>query len=191
MTNEEYDNKIAELEATNGELVASVKKLETANSSMVAERSELKQKIKDGSTDDTLKADLEKAQALLAEKDAEVEAVRTETTAELAKRDMISQLQSLGVKAHNDTALNEIANTILNDAQYEDGGFKFLDEDNTTRYNDAKKPYSIMDKVNAMKEGDDAFRFAVATGGGATDTTTAPAPQQSDLNSILNAGLKY
>ena len=187
---EEALKKIEELESTNSDLVTSDKKLETANSSLVDERTTLKQKIKDGSTDDTLKAELEKAQSLLAEKDAEVEAVRTETTQELAKRDMISQLHSLGVKAHNDKALNEIANTILGEAVYEDGAFKFVDEDGTTKYNEAKKPFSIQDKINDMKSGDDSFRFAPSTGGGASDTTTAPTPS-NDINSILDANLKY
>ena len=47
-----------------------------------------------------------------------------------------------------------------------------------------------MDKVNDMKNGDDSFRFAPSTGGGASDTTTAP-PPSNDINSVIDAGLKY
>jgi len=44
--------------------------------------------------------------------------------------------------------------------------------------------------LDELKEGDKSYLFTKATGGGASDTTTAPTPS-NDINSIIDAGLKY
>ena len=191
MNEEELKAKLAELEETNKSLVESVGKLEKANTDLVSQRTELKEKIKANSGDEELKKELDAYKLQLEEVEADKEALVGDFTHKLASKDMVQQLSALGVKTHNADALNMVSDLILNDAKYEDGAFKFVTEDNTTRFNDSNKPFNLQDKVNELKESDKSYLFVPSNGGGATDTTTAPAPQQSDLNSILNAGLKY
>ena len=190
MNEEELKAKLAELEETNKSLVESVGKLEKANTDLVSQRTELKEKIKANSGDEELKKELDAYKLQLEEVEADKEALVGDFTHKLASKDMVQQLSALGVKTHNADALNMVSDLILNDAKYEDGAFKFVTEDNTTRFNDSNKPFNLQDKVNELKESDKSYLFVPSNGGGATDTTTAPAPQ-TDINSIINAGLTY
>ena len=187
MTTEE---ELEALKETNKELVGRVSQLESINISLVDQKKELKQKLEDGSTDEALKAELTNYKEQLSQVEQDKADIESTFTSKLAQRDMLSQLNELGVKAHNSDALNAIADLTLSDAKYEDGSFAYLKEDGTTRFSDADKPFSIQDRVNELKESDKAYLFVQATGGGATDTTTAPTPN-NDINSIVNASLKY
>jgi len=177
MNEEELKAKLAELEETNKSLVESVGKLEKANTDLVSQRTELKEKIKANSGDEELKKELDAYKLQLEEVEADKEALVGDFTHKLASKDMVQQLSALGVKTHNADALNMVSDLILNDAKYEDGAFKFVTEDNTTRFNDSNKPFNLQDKVNELKESDKSYLFVPSNGGGATDTTTAPAPQ--------------
>ena len=185
------EEEIEVLQATNKELVAKVGFLEKDLSKAIIKRDEAKQALADNTGDDELRNELDNYKQQLEQVGQDKADIEASFTSKLAQRDMISQLNELGVKAHNVDALNAIAELTLGDAKYDDGGFSFQKEDGTTRFNsDTDKPYSIQDKINELKDSDKNYLFVADSGGGATDTTTAPAPQ-TDINSIINAGLTY
>ena len=167
MTNEEYEAKIKELQANNADLVTSIGKLELANKDLVADRTALKDKLKDGSGDEALVAENNNLLDQLAQTQADKEELTSGFKVQLSQRDMLTQLNELGVKAHNRDALNAITDLVLGDADYEDGSFKFLKEDGTTRFGTADRPYSIQDKLNELKESDKGYLFVKDSGGGA------------------------
>jgi len=184
------EEEIQALQATNKELVAKVGFLEKDLSKAIIKRDEAKQALADNTGDDELRKELDNYKEQLSQVEQDKAEIESSFTSKLAQRDMLSQLNELGVKAHNADALQAIADLTLSDAKYEDGSFAYLKEDGTTRFSDADKPFSIQDRVNELRESDKAYLFVPATGGGATDTITAPTPN-NDINSILDAGLKY
>ena len=187
MNEEELKAKLAELEETNDLLVESVGKLEKANTDLVSQRAELKEKIKANSGDEELKKELDAYKQQLEEVEADKEALVGDFTHKLASKDMVQQLSALGVKTHNADALSAVSDLILKDAVYEDGAFKFVNDENTTRFNDANQPFNLQDRVNELKESDKAYLFVPATGGGATDTTTAPTPKTDVVDHVRDA----
>jgi len=193
MTEEEIQalqQKLIEATKTNEELVTRVQRLETDNNDLVAQRKELKQKLQDGASDDELKKELDNYKQKMSEIEEEYQAKENEYVSKLANKDMMQQLKELGVEAHNSDALNALSSIILSEAKYEDGSFKFVGEDGTTRFNDANKEYSILDKVNELRGGDKSYLFK-PTVGASDDTVTPTAPAKTDINSVLDAGLTY
>jgi len=184
------DEEIAELQSTNKTLTERVNQLESINTDLVTQKKELKQKLEDGSTDEELKAELNNYKEQLSQVEQDKQSLQDGYTAELNSLNMQAQLKELGVSVHNSDAMNAVVELALQDATYKDGGFQYLNDDGTTRFNDSNKDYSIQDKINELKEGDKSYLFTKATGGGASDTTTAPTPS-NDINSIIDAGLKY
>jgi chromosome segregation ATPase len=184
------EEELEAVKATNKELVDKVGFLEKDLSKAIAKRDEAKQALADNTGDEELRKELDNYKEQLSQVEQDKADIESTFTHKLAQRDMISQLNELGVKAHNMDALNAIAELTLSDAKYEDGSFKYLKDDGTTKFSDTDKEYSIQDKINELKEGDKSYLFKQATGGGASDTTTAP-PPSNDINSILDANLKY
>ena len=184
------DEQIVELQNTNKTLTERVNQLESINTDLVDQKKELKQKLTDGATDEDLKAELSNYKEQLSQVEADKQSLQDGYTKELNSLQMASQLKEMGVEVHNGDAMNAVVELALTEATYKDGGFAFLNEDGTTRFNDSNKDYSLQDKINDLKESDKSYLFKQATGGGATDTTTAPAPN-TDINSIINAGLTY
>jgi len=191
------EEEIAELKQTNEQLVSRVQQLESINSDLVSQKKELKQKLEEGASDEEVKKELENYKRRMEKMEAEKRSIQAEMqsieegyTTELNKMRLINELRASGVEAKNELALNTIADQILSEAKYEEGAFKFLNEEGTTRFNDANKPYSIIDKVNDLKETEFGIFFKEATGGDAAETPVTAQPK-TDINSIIDAGLKY
>jgi len=184
------DEEIAELQQTNEQLVSRVQQLESINSDLVTQKKELKSKLEEGVSDEDIKAELDNYKQKLEQIEEEKQSIEESYTSELNKMRLINELRGTGVEAKNELALNTIADQILSEAKYEEGAFKFLNEEGTTKFNDANKPYGIMDKVNELKESEFGIFFKEATGGGATETSATPQPK-TDINSIIDAGLTY
>ena len=182
--------KIKELESTNADLVTRVGTLETNNNDLVMQREQLKAKIKEGTGDETLKAELDNYKEQLASVEADKEAIKGEFTSKLSKLQMMQTLKESGVQAQNDDAMNAIVDLVAQRAVYDDGAFKFVKEDGTTRFTDGDKPYGVIDAVNELKESEKAYLFKAQTGGGMTETPAVP-NSKPDINSIIDAGLKY
>ena len=185
MTTEEMEARIKELETNNADLVLGIGKLELANKDLVADRTSLKEKLKDGSGDEALKLELDNYKAKLDEVEADKAGMENGFKVQLSQRDMLTQLGSLGVKAHNSDALNAITDLVLGDAVYEDGGFKFVNEDGTTKFSQADKPYSIQDKVNELKDSDKGYLFVADTGAGTPNNESGSAPKESSYDTFM------
>ena len=183
------EEEITALQATNKELVSKVGFLEKDLAKAIVKRDEAKQALADNTGDDELRNELENYKEQLSQVEQDKADIEATFTGKLAQRDMISQLNELGVKAHNMDALNAIADLTLSDAKYEDGGFSYLKEDGTTKFSDADKPFSIQDKINELKDSDKGYLFVKDSGGGKEDIPTAP--PKTDINSVINAGLTY
>ena len=184
------EEEIQALQATNKELVAKVGFLEKDLSKAIIKRDEAKQALADNTGDEELKAELDNYKQQLSQVEQDKADIESTFTSKLAQRDMLSQLNELGVKAHNLDAMNAVTSLILEDAKYEDGSFKFLNEEGTTKFNNADKEYSIQDKVNELKESDKAYLFVADSGGGVNETSVTP-PDSNNINSIIDAGLTY
>ena len=190
MTTEELEAKIQTLEATNTDLVTSIGKLEKANADLVTERVEFKQKLKDGVSDEELKAENEKLLAVIENQDQKFSDIESSHRSEVNEMKIISMFDATGIKADSDKAKELLIPLLKQGSDFAEDGFKYTDEDNTTLFKEDNRKYDLMDRINELKEGGYSGLFEKQTGGGATDTTTAPAPQ-TDINSIINAGLTY
>jgi len=184
------DEEIKALQDTNKELTERVNQLESINTDLVAQKKDLKQKIEEGVTDEEMKLELENYKVQLSQVEQDKVELKAEYSKEVNGLHMASQLRDMGIETHNTDAMGAVSELVLADATYRDGGFVFLNDDGTTKFNESNKDYSIQDKINELKEGDKSYLFKTATGGGATDVSLAP-PKNTDINSIINAGLKY
>ncbi len=176
------DTEIEELQNTNKQLTERVNQLESINTDLVTQKKDLKQKIEEGVTDEELKLELDNYKAQLAEVESDKESLRDGYTKELNGLHMIQQLREMGIQAQNSDAMNSVGELVLQDATYKDGGFVFLNEDGTTKFNEANKDFSVMDKINELKGGDKSYLFKEATGGGAETAPAVPPTQKSGLD---------
>lgn len=182
MTIEDAQAKIEQLEATNSNLVNRVNTLEVANTDLITERKELKTKLKEGSNDEQLKAELENYKTQLETVTEERDNQSSNYEKDLNSLRMMAQLKEMGVETHNADALTSVAELVLSDATYNDGAFNYLNEDGTTRFNDANNAYSVQDKVNDLREGEKSYLFKQPTGGGATGKAGEPSKQNMTDN---------
>lgn len=170
------EEEITALQATNEELVTRVNQLEVINKDLTVQRKELNDKLQDGLTDDEAKAEITNLKALL----SGVEDEKTQQTAEFDTKinsmRMRDVLREAGVEAQNSDAMESLSALMLDGVSYDDG-FKWANEDGTTRYNEAKKPYGVIDRVNELKEGDKGYLFKPVTGGGGGANVPTSAPQ--------------
>lgn len=185
--------EIQALKDTNESLVARVTQLESINLDLVDQKKELKIKLTEGFNDADMKAELDNYKAQLGNVESEKAELQSGFTEKLSKLQMNNILRDLGIKAQTPEALEKIAEMVLADATAtEEGAFKFLNEDKTTRFNEAKNEYGVMDKINELKEGGNSFYFAPEKGaGGGGDAPDPGATKKTDINSIIDAGLKY
>ena len=190
MTLEEALAKIDTLSKTNEDLVSRVGTLEIANTDLIQERKDLKDKLKAGSNDEQLKAELDNYKSKLDEVTKANDTLKADYDKDLNSLRMTGMLKDMGIETHNTDALNSVAELALSEATYQDGAFVYLNEDGTTRFNEANNAYSVLDKVNELKEGDKSYLFKQPKGGGAGDKPATP-DAKPDINDIINRGLKY
>lgn len=161
------EEEIKELQNTNESLVARVTQLESINIDLVDQKKELKDKLQNGFNDEDMKAELDNYKAKIGEIENEKTEIEQGYTNKLSKLQMKTLLNDLKVKGQTPEALDVIADLILAEATPgEDGTFAFLKEDKTTRFNDANKEYSVIDKINELKESGNSFYFAQEKGAG-------------------------
>ena len=187
---EQAQATIETLTQTNTDLVARVGVLETNNKDLTEQRKVLQGQLKDGSGDESLKAELENYKTQLEGVEADKESLKHEYSQEINSMRMMTQLKELGVETHNADALSAVSELVLGEATAKDGGFVFLKEDGTTRFNQANQDYSIQDKINDLRESDKSYLFKQPTGGGKQDTPNAT-PGKKSINDVIDAGLKY
>lgn len=185
------EEEIKALQTTNKELTERVNQLESINTSLVDQKKELKQKLDDGITDEDMKKELDNYKEQLALVESDKKTMASEYSKELNGLHMNQQLKELGVNTHNGDAMAEVSKLVQEDATFKNGGFVFLNEDGTTKFNDANKDFSIQDKINELKGSDKSYLFKADTGGGAKDDIPNAAPTKPSFNDMLNAGLKY
>lgn len=185
--------EIQALQDTNERLVERIGQLESINVDLVEQRAQWKDLLEKGYSDEDMKAELENYKAQLGSVESEKAELQAGYTEKLSKLQMNNVLRDLGIKAQTPEALEKIAEMVLADATAtEEGAFKFLNEDKTTRFNEAKNEYGVMDKINELKEGGNSFYFAPEKGaGGGGDAPDPSATKKTDINSIIDAGLKY
>ncbi len=164
------EEQIEELQATNKSLAERVTQLESINISLVDQKKELKQKLEDGYNDEDMKKELDNYKQQLDLSESDKASIKDGYTKEMNTMHMMQQLRELGVETHNQDALNAVAELAMGGSEYRDGGFVYLDEDGTTRFNEASKNYSVIDKINELKDGDKNYLFKQPNGGGAGDT---------------------
>lgn len=160
------EEEIAALQKTNTDLVARVGQLESINTDLVDQKKELKKKLENGITDDQLKAELDNYKNQLSTVEADKAELEGNYKKELNTLNMVNQLKAAGVEAHNEDAFNSIAQLVLDGAEFEDGAFKYQNEDGTTRFNQANAAYSITDKVEELRGSEKSYFFKQPTGGG-------------------------
>ena len=185
------EEEIVELKATNDSLVARVNQLESINTDLVDQKKQLKQKLEDGSTDEELKAELNNYKQQLEQVEADKAEITANYRGELNTLNMVNALKEAGIEAQNNDALSAIANLALDGAEYKDGSFMYANDDGTTKFNEANKSYGIIDRVNELKGGDKSYLFAPIQGGGGVNKTSVTPDKKTDINAIINAGLKY
>ena len=180
------EEELQALQETNKQLTERITQLESINIDLVTQKKELKQKIEDGVTDEDLKAELDNYKEQLSLVEADKVELTDGYTKELNSLKMSQQLKEMGVKVHNTDAMNAVTELALQEATYKDGGFVFLNEDGTTRFNDANKDFGIQDKINELKEGDKSYLFVADSGGGVTPTDVAPSKPTSSTQAIAD-----
>ncbi len=184
------EEELESVKTTNQELADRVNQLESINISLVDQKKELKQKLEDGFSDEDMKKELTNYKNQLELVESDKNEADAQHNKEMSKLSMMGMLRDLNVKGQSKEALEKIAEMALDGAEYKDGAIRYLNEDSTTRFNeDTKKDFSIMDKVNEIKDSGNSFYFAQATGGGATDAPTAPT--KAGIGDIIDAGLTY
>jgi len=176
MTQEELEAKVKELETNNADLVSSIGKLEKANMDLVGERTTLKQKLKDGVTDEELKAENEKLMAVIESNEAKSNELEVSHRSEVNEMKIISMFDALGIEADSDEAKELLIPLLKEGSDFAEDGFRYIDSENTTVFKDNNRKYDLMDRVNDLRESGYGGLFQPQVGGGATDTTTAPTP---------------
>lgn len=171
------EEEIKELQETNNELVKKVGFLEKDLAKAIIKRDEAKKALEDNSGDTELLKELENYKTKLDEVTTENGNLKGEYETNLNGMRMMAQLKEMGIETHNSDALQSLTDIVLSDATYKDGAFVYLDEENTTRFNEANKPFGIIDRVNEVKESDKGYLFKQPTGGGATGKTGEPSKQ--------------
>lgn len=176
---------------TNDDNVERINSLERTNSDLVEQRAEWRKNVRDMAPENA-KKEIDNLKAQLDEVATDRQNTEAEYTKELNGLRIDTVLKELDVKGQNADAFKAIGNLALEGTKYEDGGYVYTNEDGTTRYNEDKKPYSVMDKINELKEGEKSYLFKEATGGGFKKDETPKAPNtKPDINDIINRGLKY
>jgi len=183
------EEEIKALQDTNNDLVERVNQLESINVDLVAQKKEFKQKLEEGLTDEDAKTEINSLKNLLAGVEDERNGLIAEHSKQVNGMRMKDLLRESGIKAQNSDALEALSGLVLDGSTYEDG-FTWKNEDGSTRYNEDKKPYGVIDRVNELREGDKSYLFQPITGGGAAETIST-APSKPSINDIINAGLKY
>jgi len=182
---EELEAKIKELEETNGQLVERVGQLESINKDLVEQKKELKEKIKEGATDEELKKELDNYKAQLEQTEQEREALKAEMTKEISTLRLSQIVEGLGIKFKNDFAREAVIEDILKEAKYEDGEFKFINEDGTTRFNEANKEYGVIDSINAIRQTDKGILIEDSKGGDAGSNKQAAPTQKTGYDEFM------
>ncbi len=189
MTTEEFEAKILELETTNTSLVVSIGKLETANKDLLGQRQTLKDKIRDGSGDEELRAENEKLLGIVESQDERFKDVETNHKSEMDAMKLVSMFDDLGVKAKNEQTKKLLMPLLMDGSDFAEDGFRYMDEDKTTRFKEDNSKYGLMDKINDLKDGGYDGLFETSKGGGASDAPVAPT--KSSVGDIIDAGLTY
>jgi len=185
------EEEIAALQEVNKSLTERVNQLESINVSLVDQKKELKLKLEDGLTDEEAKTEINNLKALLEVSDSEKSELIDGHSQQINGMRMKDALRDAGVLAQNDDAMSAISSLVLDGSSYDDG-FLYKNEDGSTKYNEANKPYGIIDKVNELKEGNKSYLFAPIKGGGGSENHAPIAETtKTDINSIINAGLTY
>ena len=184
------EEEITALQTANTELVARVQQLESINVDLKGQKIELKQKLQDGLTDDDAKAEIANLKGLLEATEGEKSQLQTEHIGAMNSMRMRDVLREAGVKAQNADALDVIASQMLDGVTYEDG-FKWVNDDGSTRYNEANKPYGVIDRVNELKGGDKSYLFAEAKGGGGGAVDAPAEPQTKDIAEYVRDNYSY
>ena len=184
------EEEIKALQATNEELVARVGQLESINVDLVGQKKELKNKLETGLTDEEAKAEIANLKSLLDGAEGEKSQLQADHTTAMNSMRMRDLLRESGVKAQNSDAMEALTNIMLDGVAYEDG-FKWVNEDGTTKYNESNKQYGVIDRVNELKEGSKSYLFAPSKGGGGGETPPSATDEKPSINDVLNAGLTY
>ena len=185
--------KFNDIVKTSGENVKQITFLESEAKKAFEARDKAKRELLESGGNDALKAEVENLKKLLDGSKEEIEAVKAESEATLNKMRMRDMVKAAGIEAQNDDALNAVVELALDGVKYEDG-FVWQNEDGTTRYNEENKPYSVVDRINELREGDKSYLFKPQQGGGAGSGNTPDVKaddKPAGINEILNAGLSY
>ncbi len=184
------EEEIAALQETNNDLVSRVNQLESINVSLVDQKKELKLKLEDGLTDEEAKTEINNLKALLEVSDSEKQELIDGHSTEMKSMHMNNLLRDSKVEARVGDR-DKLISMALDGATY-DEGFKWVNEDGSTRYNDAKKPFGVIDRINEIRDSDMKYIIEPIKGGGGSENhaPTADTPK-TDINSIINAGLTY
>ena len=184
--------EIEALQKTNDDLVARISQLESINIDLVDQKKELKQKLTDGFNNDDMQKELKNYKDQLAKVEADKQELEAGYTSKLSALQMKNVLRDLNVEGQTPEALDTITKLVLDGATNNDGNFAYLNEDGTTKFNESNAEYSVIDRVNELRESGNAYHFKQATGAdGGKTTPTAPKNHKPDINDIINRGLKY
>ena len=186
--------KFNDIVKTSEENVKQISFLESEAKKAFEARDKAKRELLESGGDEALKAEIDNLKGLLEGSKEEIDAVKAESAATLNKMRMRDVIKQSGIDAQNDDALNAIVDLALDGVDYDDG-FVWKNEDGTTRYNEAKKPYSVIDRVNELRGGDKSYLFKPQQGGGGGGAGNTPDVKAEDkpkgISAILDAGLKY
>jgi len=186
------EEEIQALQATNKELVAKVGFLEKDLSKAIIKRDEAKQALADNTGDDELRKELDNYKEQLSQVEQDKADISSSYKGKLANSALDRLLDDKFLDVKEGKSREYLKNELLKSEGIEfdedKNDFVFLNEDKTTKFNDdTSKEYSIFDKLNELKEKDNEFFFNKATGGGATDTTTAPTPKTDVVDHVRDA----
>lgn len=161
---------------TNTANVEKINSLERVNADLVAQRSEWRKNVRDMAPEHAQK-EIENLTNQLAEVSTQRDNQRAQYDTELNGLRINALLKEMGIEGQNADALSSIGQLALQGAEYKDGAFVYLNEDGTTRYNDTK-PYTVLDKINDLKESEKSYLFKQATGGGFKPSNGNPPPNK-------------
>ncbi len=126
---------------------------------------------------ETIKLDNETLQKTLMDLKSDYDGLEGKHKGEVDQMIMMDTLRGLemGSQVWNDRALKDLAVDLLKDASRESGVFEFK-EDNKTLFNDVGQPMTVADKIEEMRNSNDAYYFKPTTGaGGGQGSATTPA----------------
>ena len=174
---------------TNNSNVERINSLERVNKDLENQRATWRQTVRDVAPEEA-KKEIDNLKTQLNGALEERNKIKTDYETELNELRISSVLNSLGVETHNSDSFKNIGKLALDGAIYKDGDFVYLNEDGTTRYNTEKKPYSVLVRINELKESDKGYLFVQPKGGGYKENTP-PKPSKPNINDIINRGLTY